>query len=150
MRTIRFLSGIVVFTGGILTHAHAQHNGTGVGAIIGEPTAVTVKQWLNPTQAIQVSMGWSADRRHTDVSLAMDYLWHHNAHLQSGGELPLFYGVGLYSYGVAGVRGTFGASLAIRDVPMDVFFQVHPALSLSPGTRFELHAGLGVRWFFRN
>lgn len=134
---------------GLVGSVSSQERGTGVGAIIGEPTAITVKHWVNSSQALQASIGWTLERRGgTQTSFSADFLWHEPVYLKEGGRLPLFYGIGVYTFGEAGIRGTFGALFVLKNVPMDIFVQIHPAVSLTPGTDFRMQAGLGVRWFF--
>ena len=129
--------------------AKSQQSGTGIGIVIGEPTALNAKHWLNPSSAVQGTLGWSSGRSSSEVFIAADILWHENAALSSGGRLPLFYGVGVYAGKGAGIRATLGMGLYLTEAPMDIFFQVHPAFSLSPSTAFGIQAGLGARWFLR-
>ena len=42
----------------------------GVGVILGAPTGITGKLWLDGTKAIDIGLGW-----HSELTVYGDYLW---------------------------------------------------------------------------
>src|SRR5882672_1465362 len=66
----------------------------GVGVLIGEPMAASVKYWMNDSLALDGAAGWSF-RRDTDFYLHADVLWHQFDLIPvSRGRLPVYFGVG--------------------------------------------------------
>ena len=119
-------------------------------------------------------MGWAYGRyggygRYASLSLHADYLWH-LATLTRNDQVGLtFYaGVGLWvslfgsGYGVGlvtpyggyggyfgvGVRVPLGLSLALTQVPVEIYLELDPALFVFPGIDLGVGASLGFRWHF--
>jgi hypothetical protein len=102
----------------------------------------------------------------TDILLAYDLndfffinihgLW--NVHLDRSGHFHFFYGPGGFigirdnkpegvrDDVVAGISGNFGLNFVINRV--EFFGQATPRFALTPGTRFEMGGGVGMRFFF--
>jgi hypothetical protein len=137
--------------------AHADPRGFGLGVMVGEPTGVTGKVWLDDTNAFDFaigSFGYYADSPYSGVNVHADYLWHHYGIFGDPGSeaytrLPIYVGVGgmMASPGVAGVRGVLGITWLFRQ-PFDLFFELAPTLVIAPGLGFGLDAGLGGRFYF--
>ena len=132
--------------------AQAQHEGFGLGLIVGEPTGVCLKQWTGPRTAFAAGIAWSfAD----DAALHVhgDYLIH--ARYVSGerhDRSPLYYGLGVRLKAEEndtwlGVRVPLGAALFVNDAPLDIFIEVAPLMDLIPSTEFRINAALGVRYY---
>ena len=147
------------------TGVNAQERRFGLGIILGEPTGISAKLWTSNRTALDFGLGWSlgGDRiskydgyytGESRVHFHMDYLWHSFDAIRSSERFPLYYGVGGRINTGAGykssaaVRGVLGILWLPRRTPIDVFFELVPALQLAPSTGFGIDAGLGVRYFF--
>ena len=127
----------------------------GAGVIIGEPTGLSLKYWLNDTMAVDGAAGWSyADD--TDFYLHSDVLWHKFDLLRvPEGSLPLYFGVGgLVRFrndnrdNEVGVRAPVGLSYIFDRIPVDIFVEIAPAIDVAPSVRADITGGIGVRYWF--
>jgi hypothetical protein len=132
--------------------ALAQHEGFGLGIILGEPTGISGKQWLSETSAVDGAAAWnfgSGGRLHIHAT----YLLHnYDVFNVKEGRLPLYYGIGgriaFAKQTVAGLRGVVGAAYHFSGAPVDAFLEIAPIMDLVPGTSFHVHGGIGARFFF--
>lgn len=132
----------------VLSHA-AQGGPLGVGIILGDPTGISAKYWLDKTSAIDAAIGF--DR----FSVHADYLYHFwNVIPQTGGgEFGLYMGPGLVYKdkkhdNMVGVRFALGGAFELNQYPVEIFAEIVPVLELSPDTDLNLDGGIGVRYFF--
>ncbi|MBI4428131.1 MAG: hypothetical protein HY562_03340 [Ignavibacteriales bacterium] len=134
--------------------SHAQDHGFGLGVVIGDPTGISAKLWMTRQTALQFGFSLSDNFKGSRALMSADYLWHSFDLIRSTERLPVYYGVGgaLSSGGggdaALGVRGVFGVVWLPRTVPIDVFFQVVPTVTIVPASSFGIGAGVGVRFFF--
>ncbi len=151
-------TGIVILLGILAVlctgRVAAQNRGFGMGVMIGEPTGISFKGWLNHTNAIDGGLAWSFAPKGSSVHLHADYLWHSYNVFKTREELLLYYGLGVRFKGAAdgdarfGVRVPIGLDFVIRTAPVDVFLEFAPIVDLAPSTELSGNAGLGVRYFF--
>ncbi len=131
----------------------AAGSGIGLGAVIGKPTGLTAKVWQGRTNALDFSAGWSLSGNHID--LTGDYVWHNYSLIPvSRGQFPVYYGMG----GAVGIGEGPGIGMGIRivggleylfpDAPLDRFHEVAPVAVIFPDAGIDVHAGLGMRFFF--
>ncbi len=130
----------------------AQHQGFGLGLIIGEPTGLSGKQWVDSRRAVDGAVAWSFDEE-AALHLHGDFLWHNFGAIKvDRGEFNLYYGLGgrikFADDSKAGVRVPFGMGYLFETAPMDFFLEIVPILDLAPKTDFSLNAALGIRYFF--
>jgi hypothetical protein len=140
--------------------ASAQLSGTGIGLVIGEPTGLSLKNWLSPSSALTFGAAWSFQH---DGSLFLwgDYTLHSFDITNSGNQrsLAFYYGLGAKasfvdtndnegSDAVIGARIPLGLMLPLRSSPVDFFLEVVPTLDLSPDTEFGVNGGIGAHIFF--
>ncbi len=144
--------------------SHPADKGTlGLGIILGEPTGITAKLYLQDDQAIQVDIGsafigggWQ---------LTGDYLFHPLI-LQNSASMvmPFYVGPGLraieYSSGrdgtdkafAMGLRAVAGLLFDFKTVPLDAFVEVAGVFEYEfksgAGVGAALNFGLGVRYYF--
>ena len=125
----------------------------GIGIIVGEPTGLSSKIWLNHRSAIDLAAAWSfADE--TALHLHGDYVTHFYDLIDvSKGSLPLYVGVGgRVKFGenddFIGIRVPVGLAYIFDGVPVDIFLEVVPLLDVAPDTEFTMNAAIGVRYFF--
>ena len=131
----------------------AQHDGFGLGLIVGEPTGISLKQWTGSRTAFAFGFAWSfAD----DAALHIhgDYLFH-SVHFagERHERSPFYYGLGIRLKAEEddtwlGLRVPLGVAFFLNDAPLDFFVEVAPLMDLVPETEFRANAALGVRYYF--
>jgi hypothetical protein len=127
----------------------------GAGIILGEPTGLSAKYFLNDTLAIDGAAGWSLDD-HTDFYLHSDLLVHKfDLFNVSKGRLPLYFGGGAFVRfrdehhdDELGVRVPVGISYMFEGTPVDIFAELAPGIDLAPSTRIDFTGGVGIRYWF--
>lgn len=140
-------------------------DGFGIGIILGEPTGISFKHWLNKDQAIDAAAAWSFSENDS-FQLHADYLFHDFGILKPadfGGRLPLYIGIGgrlkledhdnnngrNHDDALLGVRIPFGISYLSTKYPFDIFAEIVPVLDVVPDTEFDLNGAIGARFYFR-
>ncbi len=131
---------------------YPQDNGFGAGIILGEPTGISLKSWLSPTNAWDAGIAWGLGKD-SAFHLHGDYLWHKYGLIKvEKGRLPLYYGVGarllFASRSHFGIRGVIGLDYLFVSIPLDIFLELAPVFDLAPATELRFNGGLGVRYFF--
>ena len=124
----------------------------GVGVILGNPTGVTGKVFLDGSQAVDLGLGVS-----THFTAYGDYLCHGwNVLPQPAeGKLPVYIGLG------AQVRAFHDAELGIRTVvgiaywlprnPVEIFCEIVPVFRVAPRDEgVGLDGVLGLRYYFKS
>lgn len=144
----------VLLLGGRPGPARAAEGSTGLGIIVGEPTGISFKQWLDGRNAFDAAAAWSFVDEEA-FHLHADYLWHFFDRIEEidHGRLPLYIGVGgRVKFGendeFIGVRVPLGADYLMEEAPFDFFLEVVPLLDLVPDTDFTLNAAIGARFWF--
>lgn len=144
--------------------AQAQNSGFGAGIMLGDPTGISLKTWLNSDRALGFGLAWGAVGDGYFHAHG-DYLFHnHTLITVSKGKLPLYYGPGIRMrfWGDddhdddgdddgsvdLGVRFPVGLAYLFDGAPVDIFIEVVPTLDLVPSTDFDLDAALGARYWF--
>ena len=143
---------------GFLLKLNAQESGLGIGIMVGEPSGLSAKKWLNSNNAIDAGIGWSFSENGS-THLHADYLYHNYDLIKiSDSKIPLYFGIGgrfkfkndEKSVGNSiGVRVPVGLSYMVSSAPFDIFAEIVPILDLSPDTRFSFNSALGVRYYFK-
>ncbi|MBI5404087.1 MAG: DUF3996 domain-containing protein [Ignavibacteriae bacterium] len=138
--------------------SYSQESGLGVGIMIGEPSGLSFKKWINSSNAIDAGLGWSFSEDGS-IHFHADYLYHNFDLIKiSDAKVPFYFGVGgrfkfkneKKSVGNSiGVRIPVGVSYQFATAPFDVFLEVVPILDLSPDTRVSFNSALGVRYYFK-
>ncbi len=129
------------------------HDGRlGLGVVIGEPSGITGKYWLNQRAAFAGATAWSF-RGNTTIHMHLDYARHNfEAITVNKGSLAFFYGLGgrilIGDTDRIGVRIPFGLSYNFENDPLEIFLELAPILDLTPGTEFTGNSGLGLRYYF--
>lgn len=151
MKKIFFILSIVLFL--FTANSYSQDKSFGLGVIIGEPTGISAKYWLNNTNAFDWGLG-SSFAANSRIHLHVDYLWHMYDVLQSTEKFVLYYGPGVrvktrkYGDSSFGIRGVAGVAWFVKTAPIDVFVEVVPVLNLVPDVDMSVNAGVGARYFF--
>ena len=140
--------GIVLFS----VVARSQEKGFGLGIILGEPTGISAKKWLDDKSALDGAVAWSLVTP-SSFHLHADYLYHNfNIFNVKKGKLPLYFGIGfrirIGDEDRVGIRIPVGICYIFEQSPLDIFFELGPVLDLTPATRLRLTSSVGIRYFF--
>lgn len=131
----------------------------GYGVVLGNPTGITGKFWLDDIWALDGAVGVA--RSEFDVHAT---LLHHifgwekglrdGEGLHSKAEFPVYVGIGprvLFEDDTElGVRFPFGLSFLPHASPWEVFLEFVPVLRLTPNAGFNGDFGLGFRYYFQS
>lgn len=151
-----------------LAHAAELGRPLGLGILLGDPSAVTGKYWLNQQEAIDAGIAFSFS---DSFLLYADYLFHYpgafkqnnkfinelSPYIGVGGLMAMtssnrdnadrFYGRTSGSFGLA-VRVPLGIEWQLPKPSIGVFVEFVPGLSLVPSTSGLIQGGLGIRYYF--
>lgn len=146
----------------------------GLGGQLGDPTGLTAKLWVGPTNALDFGLGFYAygviDRcyvqngvqvcnrgGYSDGTFNMDYLWQSNIvrgqaqldwHIGAGGRAVWFGGCNGDCVAL-GARMPVGVDLMFQNPAfLEVFFELAPIFYIVPGFDFNVEGALGVRFYF--
>lgn len=142
--------------------ARAEGGPFGAGIILGEPSGLSLKLFVERSHAFDAAVSWSV----LDSALYVhaDYLLHLSGWVLRGGSnhrlLP-YVGIGAkiavegdhddrghHGDGGLGLRVPLGLAWLPGSLPIDIFLEVAPGLFLLPDTDPDLDVGLGLRYFF--
>ena len=128
--------------------AAAQSGGTGIGAVIGEPTGVTVR-FNRDANNFQVHAAWSFSNDGA-FQISGDYL--RSGNLSDPDFPPFYFGLGarvkFSSESTVGIRVPVGMNYFFKNDPFELFGEVVPILRVIPNTGFYFGAAAGVRYYF--
>jgi hypothetical protein len=125
-----------------------------IGAIIGEPTGISGKVWLNKASGVDGAVAWGLAKEdflhlHADL-LIHNYKWLH----VSNRIVPVYAGVGgvvrmaKQKSAEIGLRLPVGISYMFYYFLLDIFLEIAPILELVPSTSFNFNGGIGLRFMF--
>lgn len=130
-------------------------NPFGIGIVLGEPSGVSAKWFVNPRHAFQLGVDFSfVDDA---VYVGLDYLRHFPnifrartvvGYVGVGGAVSVKENKKDRDEGRLKGRVPFGLAWMPRDPPIDVFVEVVPLLRVIPDLEPGIAAGLGVRYWF--
>ncbi|MBM4171002.1 MAG: hypothetical protein FJ214_03935 [Ignavibacteria bacterium] len=132
----------------------AQDKGNGLGIILGEPTGISGKYWLDNTKAIDFGLAYSFVSKNSALSLHADYLYHAFDVIKSTERFPIYYGFGARlrlvngAENMLGARGVIGIAWLSSKIPIDAFIELVPVFNLFPSTSLNLDLAIGSRYFF--
>jgi hypothetical protein len=133
--------------------AQANTGKTGVGVMIGNPTGINGKHWIEDKEAVDGGIGWSFGKK-TEVTLHSDYLFHKKGafFFNDVHPLDLYFGLGgrmeFASDIELGLRFPVGLTHHFNDQPADFFAEVAPILDFVSKAGMELHLLFGARFYF--
>ena len=132
----------------------------GFGIILGEPTGITLKWWMDSDNALVADLGKSY---FGSPRIGVDYLWHFNAfesdianlYAGPGGALGFGKGNGFWNDDKyehddelrLGARGVFGVNVVPRKTPLEIFFEIGVLMELAPDFDSAADAALGIRFY---
>jgi hypothetical protein len=140
--------------------ARAQGGPFGLGLIIGSPTGLSGKLYLDRRNAIDFALG-AAFLSSRGLHAHVDYLWHPVMLTEDAAFfMPLYFGVGArlldHDHGAddddvhLGARVPVGILFDFRTVPLDVFLEIALIVDLvtDHDDHIDLNAALGARYYF--
>ena len=130
-----------------------QKGNFGMGMILGNPTAFSIKWWTGNNSAIDASLGYhygNMNHLHLNTDLLL-HLWS----IKKEEDIIKIYfgpgaGMGFISDLSISVRAPVGAGLYLHDLPLELFAELVPVLQIiGPGdTQFMMDGYIGARWYF--
>jgi hypothetical protein len=142
----------------------------GLGFVLGDPTGLSGKYWVGPTNAFDFALGFTNYgagigaacyrdangvehcQGYFNTSINIDYLWQSNIvrggaqldwYIGGGGRVLIFGGSGFN----LGIRMPVGVALMLNNPNfLEFFFELAPAFYIYNGLTFE--GGLGMRVYF--
>ncbi len=125
----------------------------GLGIILGEPTGLSAKLYLDNTSSVDAAIGWS-NYRYSAMHIHADYLYNIT---KLSSEVPLYVGIG-GRIKIKKIEKNQDTKLAVRipvgityeptSKPIDLFIEIVPMMDLTPSTEFIWNAGAGIRYYF--
>lgn len=133
--------------------AFPQKGDFGMGIILGNPTAFSIKWWTGNKTAIDASLGYHYGNMN-HLHLNSDLLFHIRT-IEKEQEILKVYvgpgvGMGFISDLSITARAPVGAALYLNSLPLELFAELVPLVQLiGPGnTRFMMDGYIGARWYF--
>ena len=133
----------------------------GIGAMVGSPTGITGKLWLDQERAVDIAAEWRTSGDN-EFYLHANYLIHAPLKMKENklkGTTQYYYGAGGYyqerhhkkwaDEDVFALRLPVGISHQPKVAPIELFAEIVPVLEVSPDSDFDLDIGVGVRYLFR-
>jgi len=149
------LAFLVLFCIFSFRNSYSQNSGTGLGIIVGEPSGITIKHWVNSKNAIDGAIAWSFVENGT-FHIHADYLYHMDVF--SNPKIPFYFGIGgrikLKNGNDAadnkiGARVPVGIDVYFPEHSLGMFVEIVPVLDLSPDIGVSFNGAIGLRYFFK-
>lgn len=122
----------------------------GVGIMLGEPSGVTIKNWIGTRSAFDIGAAWSLTGRNEAIHLHADYLLH--SWFPENDGLAFYYGIGgrviFADTPTTGARIPLGLNYVFTNVPFDIFVEAVPIIDLAPDVEFAGNGAVGLRYYF--
>jgi hypothetical protein len=157
---LKFLAGLGLM---LVLAAPAQairRGDQGYGVMVGNPSGVTGKFWVNETIAVDAAVGVARG----EFDIHMDLLFHKFDWLPNPGsdafsqavargELPFYFGAGprlLFEHNEEfGIRFPVGLSYLPKESSWEGFVEVAPVMRATPDFGFNGDFAVGVRYYFQ-
>jgi hypothetical protein len=133
----------------------AQESGFGIGIMLGEPSGIAGKYFLDKTTAIDFGVGTGFLGSGSGFAFQADYVQEIKNLIKWKYKLPFYYGFGIRTRFPSensmyfGVRGVAGLMMYVKKLPVDVFFEIAPSFRLLPTTGLDLDMAVGGRYYFK-
>lgn len=136
--------------------ANAQDRGFGVGAAIGGPDGLSYKAWMSQNSALAGLITFNVSEASSGFYTHADYLIHkfyENLDWEIG-TLHYYYGGGVsFEWMDSAVddrlslRLPAGFGFNFYDVPVDLFLELAPTVTVSPEFDFFFNGNMGFRFY---
>lgn len=159
MITKKTIIGLIVLIAAVNSNAQVnKEDSFGLGLILGEPSGMSFKYWMNDKYAIDGGVAWSFID-HDGLQIHADYLFH-DYKLNNSEQWPAYYGLGaLLKFEkdekrhdgdtVFGFRVPLGMSYFFENKkPYEFFIEIAPILDLAPDVDISVNAAVGLRFYF--
>lgn len=140
----------------------------GLGFVLGVPTAITGKYWIDNSHGFDFGLGWGSNSK---IDVYADYLVHFPDFFNANYEdffqqLTPYVGIGGLFHSSKNpyrakdntkpdetvfnviLRVPFGVEWHTPKVPLGVFLEVAPGIYLLPDVAPNVQGGVGVRYYF--
>ena len=128
-----------------------------MGLAIGAPTGVHGRLWLGQFSAIQFSAGGDNGKTRS-LSASLDYVIRLHSFQGADGEytIPIYAGGGA-RFGTEfwgdvdlsfGPRAVGGIAVFVKDMPLDFFFEIAPALYVVENPGWSVDGQIGAHYYF--
>lgn len=141
------------------SHAKNTSAGLGAGVVIGDPTGLTFKKWLENNKAVDAALAWGLG--HDSRVVLHSTLLFHKWALFKLEQLPidLYYGIGGRFRNInsdykkddiieIGPRAPLGLRTQLKTVALEIFSEISVTLNLIESTNIDFDVGIGARYFF--
>lgn len=131
----------------------AAANQLGLGVMLGNPTGLNGKYWLDNKHAVDGGAAFAFGKR-TNLSLHSDYLFHSEEAFYYNDVHPLDFYFGLggrMEFGDAinlGIRLPVGLVHRMKNDSADIFTEIAPILDFIGRSGLDLHLAVGARYYF--
>lgn len=168
--TLLLISLFLALTSGLSPAQAKDHPDQvlGAGIVLGNPSAISAKYWLDSKTAIDAALAFSLSDY---VLIHSNYLMHFPGFFKTQNKyvnqfVPYlgfgavvvvaqkdrssgdgFVGKKSGSLGL-GIRVPLGVEWLVQEVPLGVYLEAAPGLALTPSTSGFIQGGLGVRYYF--
>jgi hypothetical protein len=126
--------------------------GFGIGIVGGVIAGLSIKDWVSYDNAFQFDVNW--DLYQGGIGFGAAYLFHNFGIITAdNNKFPLYFGIkgwAVITNGgsvAAGMMVPLGIAWIPRDVPIDIFLQVEPGISVIPSVHFAPGGGAGIRFW---
>ncbi len=148
---------IEVPTGPVFTTQERTGGAFGLGVAIGAPTGVHGRLWLGQFSAVQFSAGGDNGKQRS-ISATLDYIFRLHSFQQADGEytIPIYAGAGA-RFGTEiwgqlelsfGPRAVGGVAVFVKDMPLDFYFEVAPAIYVVEQAGWSIDGQIGAHYYF--
>lgn len=144
---------LLLFALCLASNAWPQKDDFGLGLILGNPTAFSIKWWTGDRSAIDASLGYHYGNMN-HLHLNTDLLLHLWAFEKEQDLIKIYFGpgagLGFISDLNITLRAPVGTGLYLHNIPLELFAEVVPLLKIiGPGdSRFLIDGYIGARWYF--
>jgi hypothetical protein len=122
-----------------------------IGVVLGEPTGLSGKMWLDNRSAAQAAVAWSFSDEGR-FELQGSYLFHFLEIVLEQGDLPVYFGLGaalrINGDSFVGARVPIGIEYILPNGVLSVFVEGAPVTELIPDVNVEASGGVGLRFVF--
>ena len=139
---------------------YAQRSGDqGVGLMIGNPSGLSYKMWLNEDVGLDAAVGVAQGEFDVHATLLWhNFTWSKNSDQQilkdinSNGDFPFYFGFGpraLFDHKTEfGIRFPVGLAFLPHNSVWEFFGEVAPVVRLTPDTGVDGDFAVGLRYYF--
>lgn len=147
-------------TGLISAHAAPEYMGDarskggnfGLGAMLGDPMAISAKYFFTPNTALNAAVGYGYSED-DGFQINLDYIVHPHVFTRNDDfSMSWFIGLGgaalLGNDSNANVRAPLGITFTFMEQPVEAFVEFAPGVGLVDDFGFAFDGGLGARFYF--